>query len=87
MDEGEIAEIKKKEAIMAGRSGPVASPKGKQKSSMERLPWILTIVGMISGQSGLAEGFTAYDCSNRSNTVESNSLLEPDACAASDKNG
>jgi hypothetical protein len=26
-------------------------------------------------------GFTAYDCSNRSNVVESYSLLEPDACA------
>jgi hypothetical protein len=27
------------------------------------------------------EGFTAYDCSNRSNVVESYSLLKPDACA------
>jgi hypothetical protein len=26
------------------------------------------------------DGFTAYDCSNRSNVVESYSLLEPDAC-------
>jgi hypothetical protein len=33
----------------------------------------------ISGQA--VEGFTAYDCSNRSNIVESYSLLEPDACA------
>jgi hypothetical protein len=27
------------------------------------------------------DGFTAYDCSNRSNVVEAYSLLEPDACA------
>jgi hypothetical protein len=31
------------------------------------------------------EGFTAYDCSNRSNVVESYSLLEPDACANMDR--
>ncbi len=34
---------------------------------------------MLSGDA--VEGFTAYDCSNRSNVVESYSLLEPDACA------
>jgi hypothetical protein len=34
-----------------------------------------------------AEAFTAYDCSNRSNIVESYLLLEPDACAISDKTG
>jgi hypothetical protein len=33
------------------------------------------------------EAFNAYDCSNRSNLVESYSLLEPEACAASDGNG
>jgi hypothetical protein len=31
--------------------------------------------------------FTAYDCSNRSNIVKSYLLLDPDACAASDRNG
>jgi hypothetical protein len=30
---------------------------------------------------GSVDGFTAYDCSNRSNVVEAYSLLEPDACA------
>jgi hypothetical protein len=33
------------------------------------------------------EGFTAYDCSNRSNIVEAYSLLEPDACANMGKEG
>ncbi len=31
--------------------------------------------------------FTAYDCSNRSNVVESYSLLEPDACANMGRDG
>lgn len=48
---------------------------------------MLMILGMIGGQSGLSEGITAYDCSNRSNIVESNLLLEPDACVASGKTG
>ncbi len=33
------------------------------------------------------EGFTAYDCSNRSNVVEAYSLLEPDTCANMGKEG
>jgi hypothetical protein len=33
------------------------------------------------------EGFTAYDCSNRSNVVEVYSLLEQDACANMGKEG
>jgi hypothetical protein len=36
---------------------------------------------------GPASAFTAYDCSNRSNVVESYSLLEPDACANTGKEG
>jgi hypothetical protein len=32
-------------------------------------------------------GFTAYDCSNRRNVIESNSLLEPDACANMGRDG
>ncbi len=41
--------------------------------------WMLTIVACLVGNPVTA--FTAYDCSNRSNVVESYSLLEPDACA------
>jgi hypothetical protein len=33
------------------------------------------------------EGFTTYDCSNRSNVVEAYSLLEPDACTNMGKEG
>ncbi len=33
------------------------------------------------------EPHTAYNCTNRSKVVESYSLLEPEACAASDGNG
>jgi hypothetical protein len=35
----------------------------------------------------LVGGFTAYDCSNQSNVVESYSLLEPDACANMGRDG
>ncbi len=48
------------------------------------LPLMLMLM-CISGHP--AEGFTAYDCSNRSNIVESYSLLEPDACANMGKEG
>jgi hypothetical protein len=36
---------------------------------------------------GQASAFTAYECSNKSNVIELYSLLEPDACANSDKAG
>ncbi len=39
----------------------------------------------LSGQA--VEGFTAYDCSNRSNIMESYSLLERDICANMGKEG
>jgi hypothetical protein len=55
--------------------------KGKRAS---RLPLVLMLV-CLSGQA--VEGFTAYDCSNRSNIVESYSLLEPDTCANIGKEG
>jgi hypothetical protein len=37
--------------------------------------WMLTIIACLVGD--LVAAFTAYDCSNRSNVVESYSLLEP----------
>jgi hypothetical protein len=55
--------------------------KGKRAS---RLPLVLMLF-CLSGQA--VEGFTAYDCSNRSNIVESYSLLEPDACTNMGKEG
>jgi hypothetical protein len=50
--------------------------------------WTLMIVACLAG--GPVSAFTAYncsDCSDQSNIVESYSLLEPDACANSDKDG
>jgi hypothetical protein len=47
--------------------------------------WMLTVIACLVGEPVVA--FTAYDCSNRSNMVEAYSLLEPDACANSGKNG
>jgi hypothetical protein len=44
--------------------------------------WMLTCLLVSS-----VEAFTAYDCSNRSNVVESYSLLEPDACANMGQDG
>jgi hypothetical protein len=47
--------------------------------------WMLTVIACLVGDPVAA--FTAYDCSNRSNVVESYSLLEPDACASTGKDG
>jgi hypothetical protein len=55
--------------------------KGRKAS---RLPMMLMLL-CFSGQA--VEGFTAYDCSNRSNIVESYLLLEPDMCASMGKGG
>jgi hypothetical protein len=49
------------------------------------LPLTLVLLLCFTGQ--VAEGFTAYDCSNRGNVVEAYSLLEPDACANMGKEG
>jgi hypothetical protein len=49
-----------------------------------QLPLVLMLL-CLSGQA--VEAFTAYDCSNRNNIVESYSLLEPDACANMGKEG
>jgi hypothetical protein len=47
--------------------------------------WMLTVFACLMGSPVAA--FTAYDCSNRSNVVESYSLLEPDACANMGRDG
>ncbi len=47
--------------------------------------WTLMIVASLAG--GPVSAFTAYDWSDQSNIVESYSLLEPDACANSGKDG
>jgi hypothetical protein len=47
------------------------------------MPLALLMCLMVSS----VNGFTAYDCSNRTNVVEAYSLLEPDACANMGKDG
>jgi hypothetical protein len=47
--------------------------------------WALTALAYLAGNP--AEAFTAYDCTNRSNVVEAYSLLEPEACANTGKDG
>jgi hypothetical protein len=47
------------------------------------IPLALLMCLMVSS----VEGFTDYDCSNRSNVMEAYSLLEPDACANMGKEG
>jgi hypothetical protein len=48
------------------------------------LPLTLAIMCLMGGP---VKAFTAYDCSNRSNIIESYSLLEPDACTNTGKQG
>jgi hypothetical protein len=47
--------------------------------------WMLTAFACLVRTPMAA--FTAYDCPNRSNVVESYSLLEPDACANMGRDG
>jgi hypothetical protein len=50
--------------------------------------WLpLTLALLMCLTVSLVEGFTAYDCSNRSNIMEAYSLLEPDAFANMGKEG
>jgi hypothetical protein len=79
------AKIGKTEATMRERVES-ASWKG-QGSSMRKLPLAMLILCLVGTPGGQVSAFTAYDCSNRSNIVESYSLLEPDACAVSEKTG
>jgi hypothetical protein len=58
--------------------------KRRRGRKVSQLPLVLMLL-CLSGQA--VEAFTAYDCSNRSNIVESYSLLEPDACANMGKEG
>jgi hypothetical protein len=74
------AEIKKTEETLRETVG--ASGSRSQRSGFGSLS--LTMAVLLGGQ---VSAFTAYDCSNSSNIIESYSLLEPDACAASDKAG
>ncbi len=67
--------IKEMEAEIEEVKGSLKRRKVKGTGS---LPLVVTLLCLMSSQ---VKGFTAYDCSNRSNIVESYSLLEPDVCA------
>jgi hypothetical protein len=69
--EAEIGEVKK-------------SLKKRGARRVGNLPFVVSLLCLLNKP---AEGFTAYDCSNRSNIVESYSLLEPDMCANMGKEG
>jgi hypothetical protein len=58
--------------------------KRRKSRGASRLPLMLTFLCLAGN---VVEGFTAYDCSNRSNIVESYTLLEPDVCANMGKEG
>jgi hypothetical protein len=58
--------------------------KRRRGRGASRVPLMLTLLCLTCPS---VEGFTAYDCSNRSNIVESYSLLEPDVCANMGKEG
>ncbi len=45
------------------------------------------MMALLCFTGSVVEGFTAYDCSNRSNIVESYSLLAPDVCVNMGKEG
>jgi hypothetical protein len=63
--------------------------KGSKKISMG-MPkaWIaLVMMGLVGLIGCPVNAFTTHKCTNRSNFVESHSLLEPDACVATDCNG
>jgi hypothetical protein len=69
------AEIQETKALIKRRRG--------RGVGLLPMPLALLMCLMVSS----VDGFTAYDCSNRTNVVESYSLLEPDACANMGKDG
>jgi hypothetical protein len=56
---------------------------GRRGVGLLQMPLVLLICLLVIP----VEGFTAFDCSNRSNIVKSYSLLEPDACANMGRDG
>jgi hypothetical protein len=71
------AEIERTEVTMIERVKPAT--RRRQGLSMRKLPVTMMILNLVGMQGRPVEALTAYDCSNRSNIVESYLLLEPDA--------
>jgi hypothetical protein len=74
--------IEEMEAAIRETNELIRKRRRRNPGLMLKLLWMLTCLTVSS-----VEAFTAYDCSNRSNVVESYSLLEPDACANMGRDG
>jgi hypothetical protein len=77
--------IEEMEAELKETNEAIRQRRKKHPGLMIKPLWMLTIVSCLALQP--ARAFTAYDCTNRSNVVEAYSLLEPDACASSSRDG
>jgi hypothetical protein len=77
--------IEEMEAEIEETNEAIRKRRRKNLGLMLKPLWMLTVIACLVGEPVAA--FTAYDCSNRSNVVESYSLLEPDACANSGRDG
>jgi hypothetical protein len=77
--------IEKMEAEIRETNEAIRKRRRKTPGLMLKPLWMLTMFACLVRNPVAA--FTAYDCSNRSNVVESYSLLEPDACANMGRDG
>jgi hypothetical protein len=86
---GEIEEMMLEEMMLEEMEAELGEVKAeirkRRRAGAGWLPLTLALLMCLAGSS--VEGFTAYDCSNRSNVVEAYLLLEPDACANMGKEG
>ncbi len=93
LGDGFGARTKRKREIEQMTLGEMEAELGEVRTEIKRrrragMGWLpLTLVLLLCFMGQVAEGFTAYDGSNRSNVVEAYSLLEPDACANMGKEG
>jgi hypothetical protein len=77
--------IEEMEAEIQETNEAIRKRRRKSPGLMLKTLWMLTAFACLMRSPVAA--FTAYDCSNRSNVVESYSLLEPDACANMGRDG
>jgi hypothetical protein len=77
--------IEEMEAEIRETNEAIRKRRRKTQGLMLKPLWMLTVFACLVRSPVAA--FTAYDCSNRSNVVESYSLLEPDACANMGRDG
>jgi hypothetical protein len=77
--------IEEMEAELQETNEAIRKRRRRTSGLMLKPLWVLTALAYLAG--GPVEAFTAYDCTNPSNVVEAFSLLEPDACANSGRDG